>query len=219
MATEEILVIVMFAATMAVLLLGFPVAFTLAGSAVIFGAIGVLLDVFSFGLVGAFPQRVFSVMTTDVLIAAPLFIFMGVMLQRSAVAEELLEHIGYLFGRLRGGLGMSVTVVGMLLAASTGVIGATVVTLGLLSLPALMKHRYDIRLACGTITAAGTLGQIIPPSLVLVFMGDFLGYSYQQAMFKLGKYDAGSVGIVELFAGALLPGWCWSGSISSIRWR
>lgn len=196
----------MFGGTMAVLLLGFPVAFTLAGSAVIFGAIGVLFDVFNFNLIGAFPQRVFSIMKADVLIAVPLFIFMGVMLQRSDVASELLENLGRLFGRVRGGLGMSVTVVGMLLAASTGVIGATVVTLGLLSLPALLKQKYDVRLACGTICAAGTLGQIIPPSLVLVFLGDFLGYAYQQAQFKLGKYGGGTVGAVELFAGALLPG-------------
>jgi TRAP-type mannitol/chloroaromatic compound transport system permease large subunit len=187
-------------------MLGFPVAFTLAGSAVIFAALGVALDVFNFALIGAFPQRVFAVMTTDVLIAAPLFIFMGVMLQRSAVAEELLQSIGYLFGRVRGGLGVSVTIVGMLLAASTGVIGATVVTLGLLSLPVLLKHGYSVRLATGTICAAGTLGQIIPPSLVLVFLGDFLGYANQQAQFKMGKYGGGSVGVVELFAGALLPG-------------
>jgi TRAP-type mannitol/chloroaromatic compound transport system permease large subunit len=203
---EEILVIVMFVGTMALLMLGYPVAFTLAGSAVLFGAIGVLFDAFSFNLIGAFPQRVYAIMTTDVLIAAPLFIFMGVMLQRSAVAGELLENLGRLFGRVRGGLGISVTLVGMLLAASTGVIGATVVTLGLLSLPVMLKQRYDPRLACGTICAAGTLGQIIPPSLVLVFLGDFLGYAYQQAQFKLGKFGSGTVGVVELFAGALLPG-------------
>lgn len=206
METAEILVVVMFACTMGALMLGFPVAFTLAGSAVLFAAAGVVLDVFNFALIGAFPQRVFNVMKTDVLIAAPLFIFMGVMLQRSAVAEELLENIGYLFGRVRGGLGISVVLVGMLLAASTGVIGATVVTLGLLSLPVLLKHGYSVRLATGTICAAGTLGQIIPPSLVLVFLGDFLGYANQQAQFKMGKYGGGTVGVVELFAGALLPG-------------
>ena len=206
MFIEDIFVIVMFVGTMLLLMMGFPVAFTLAGSGLLFGALGLAMGAFDFVLLGAFPQRVFAIMTTNVLIAVPLFIFMGVMLQRSAVASELLENMGRLFGRIRGGLGISVTVVGMLLAASTGVIGATVVTLGLLSLPALLRQHYDVRLACGTIVAAGTLGQIIPPSLVLVFLGDFLGYAYQQAQFNLGKYDSGTVGVVELFAGALLPG-------------
>ncbi|MCW5770178.1 MAG: TRAP transporter large permease subunit [Rhodospirillaceae bacterium] len=196
----------MFVVTMGLLLLGYPVAFTLGGCAVLFGALGVALDAFNFGLLGAFPNRVYVIMKADVLIAAPLFIFMGVMLQRSKVAEELLESIGQIFGRLRGGLGLSVTIVGALLAASTGVIGATVVTLGLLSLPAFLKYKYDVRLATGTICAAGTLGQIIPPSLVLVFLGDFLGAANQQAQFKMGKYGGGTVGVVELFAGALLPG-------------
>ena len=165
-----------------------------------------MLDAFSFSLIGAFPQRVFGILTTNVLIAAPLFIFMGVMLHRSAVAEDLLVNIGRLFGRVRGGMGLAVTIVGMLLAASTGVIGATVVTLGLLSLPVMLKHNYDVRLASGTICAAGTLGQIIPPSLVLVFLGDFLGFANQQAQFKTMNFDSGTVGVVELFAGAMIPG-------------
>jgi tripartite ATP-independent transporter DctM subunit len=206
LALADILVTVMFVVTMALLMLGYPVAFTLGGAAVLFGALGVLLDAFNFGLLGAFPQRVYAIMKADVLIAAPLFIFMGVMLQRSRVAEDLLESIGQLFGSIRGGLGLSVTVVGALLAASTGVIGATVVTLGLLSLPAFIKYKYDLRLATGTICAAGTLGQIIPPSLVLVFLGDFLGAANQQAQFQSGKYGSGTVGVVELFAGALIPG-------------
>jgi tripartite ATP-independent transporter DctM subunit len=206
MDTASILVIVMFVTSMGLLMIGFPVAFTLGGSALFFALIGVLLDVFDFSLIGAFPQRVFGIMSTNVLIAAPLFIFMGVMLHRSAVAEDLLVNIGRLFGRVRGGLGMAVTIVGMLLAASTGVIGATVVTLGLLSLPVMLKHKYDVRLATGTICAAGTLGQIIPPSLVLVFLGDFLGFANQQAQFKTLNFDSGTVGVVELFAGSLIPG-------------
>ncbi len=206
MDTASILVIVMFLSSMGLLMVGFPVAFTLGGTAIIFAAIGVLLDAFSFSLIGAFPQRVFGILTTNVLIAAPLFIFMGVMLHCSAVAEDLLVNIGRLFGRVRGGMGLAVTIVGMLLAASTGVIGATVVTLGLLSLPVMLKHNYDVRLASGTICAAGTLGQIIPPSLVLVFLGDFLGFANQQAQFKTMNFDSGTVGVVELFAGALIPG-------------
>jgi tripartite ATP-independent transporter DctM subunit len=206
LSPAEILVTAMFVVTMSLLMLGYPVAFTLGGAAVLFGAVGVALDAFNFGLLGALPQRVYAIMKADVLIAAPLFIFMGVMLQRSRVAEDLLESIGQLFGRMRGGLGLSVTIVGALLAASTGVIGATVVTLGLLSLPAFIKYKYDLRLATGTICAAGTLGQIIPPSLVLVFLGDFLGAANQQAQFQSGKYGAGTVGVVELFAGALIPG-------------
>ena len=206
MDTASVLVIIMFVTSMGLLMIGFPVAFTLAGSAIFFAVIGVALDVFNFSLIGAFPQRVFAIMSTGVLIAAPRFIFMGVMLHRSAVAEDLLVNIGQLFGHVRGGMGLAVTIVGMLLAASTGVIGATVVTLGLLSLPVMLKHKYDVRLASGTICAAGTLGQIIPPSLVLVFLGDFLGFANQQAQFKMMKFGGGTVGVVELFAGALIPG-------------
>ncbi len=145
-------------------------------------------------------------MTNEVLIAVPLFVFMGVMLERSKVAEELLDTMGQLFGNLRGGLGISVSVVGALLAASTGIVGATVVTMGLLSLPTMLRRGYDPALACGTICAAGTLGQIIPPSIVLVVLGDQISNAHQEAQRLLGNFAPEPVSVGDLFAGALLPG-------------
>ena len=145
-------------------------------------------------------------MTNVTLIAVPLFVFMGVMLERSKVADRLLETMALLFGPLRGGLGISVTLVGMLLAASTGIVGATVVTMGLLSLPTMLKRGYDPKLATGTICASGTLGQIIPPSIVLVLLGDVLSSAYQQAQLDMGMYSPETVSVGDLFAGALIPG-------------
>jgi tripartite ATP-independent transporter DctM subunit len=145
-------------------------------------------------------------MVNEVLVAVPLFVFMGVMLERSRVSEQLLQTMGLLFGTLRGGLGLSVTIVGMLLAASTGIVGATVVTMGLLSLPAMLKAGYDPKLACGTICASGTLGQIIPPSIVLVILGDILQGANTQAQLAMGNFAPDPVSVVDLFAGALLPG-------------
>jgi TRAP-type mannitol/chloroaromatic compound transport system permease large subunit len=147
-------------------------------------------------------------MTNEVLMAVPLFVFMGVMLERSKVAEELLVTMGQLFGSLRGGLGISVSVVGALLAASTGIVGATVVTMGLLALPTMLRCGYDARLACGSITAAGTLGQIIPPSIVLVVLGDQISNAYEVAQRELGNFSPEPVSVGDLFAGALLPGLC-----------
>ncbi len=168
MAIKEILDVLMFGTLCLVLLAGFPVAFTLAGVALIFAFIGVGFGVFDPSFFGALPSRIYgNAMTNEVLIAVPLFVFMGVMLERSKVAEELLETMGRLFGTLRGGLGYSVAIVGALLAASTGIVGATVVTMGLLSLPTMLRRGYDPALASGSIAAAGTLGQIIPPSIVL----------------------------------------------------
>ena len=160
---------------------------------------------------GALPNRYFGVMINPVLVAVPLFIFMGVMLERSRIAEQLLQTMGMLFGRMRGGLGISVILVGMLLAASTGIVGATVVTMGLLSLPVMLKNRYDPRLATGVICASGTLGQIIPPSIVLVLLGDILQGASSQARNTLmaqGRFDVvlPPVNVLDLFAGALLPG-------------
>ncbi|HEX6142089.1 MAG TPA: TRAP transporter large permease subunit, partial [Geminicoccaceae bacterium] len=163
MLTGEILSLLMFATTCGVLLLGFPVAFSLAGTAFGFALLGSALDAFDLRLLGGLPSRYFGVMVNEVLVAVPLFVFMGVMLERSRLSEQLLQTMGLLFGSLRGGLGLSVTLVGMLLAASTGIVGATVVTMGLLSLPTMLKAGYDPKLACGTISASGTLGQIIPP--------------------------------------------------------
>ncbi len=198
--------LLMFATACAFLLSGFPVAFTLGGTALIFALIGLALGVVDFQFLNAMPQRIFGVMTNEVLVAVPLFIFMGVMLERSKVAEELLESMGRLFGRLRGGLGISVSIVGALLAASTGIVGATVVTMGLLSLPTMLRRGYDPKLACGSIAAAGTLGQIIPPSIVLVLLGDVLSSAYQRAQLNQGNFSPKTISIGDLFAGALIPG-------------
>ncbi len=202
----HILDILMFIAVCVLLLAGFPVAFTLSGVALLFAILGYGLGVFDVSFLSAFPQRIFGMMTNEVLIAVPLFVFMGVMLERSKVAEELLETMGRTFGRLRGGLGISVSLVGALLAASTGIVGATVVTMGLLSLPTMLKRGYSPRLACGSIAAAGTLGQIIPPSIVLVILGDQISNAYQKAQFEMGLFSPNAVSVGDLFAGALIPG-------------
>lgn len=207
MELAEIICLSMFAATCGFLMFGFPVAFTLAGTGLFFAGIGVTFGVFDWGLFGALPSRIFgNAMTNEILIAVPLFIFMGVMLERSKVAEELLDSMGMLFGSLRGGLGISVTIVGALLAASTGIVGATVVTMGLLSLPTMMKRGYNPSLACGTICAAGTLGQIIPPSIVLVLLGDQISNAYSDAQRSMGNFAPEPVSVGDLFAGALIPG-------------
>src|SRR5690554_4238624 len=179
----------MFFAVVGVLMFGFPVAFSLAGVSLLFAGIGYLAGVFDPSNFTSLAPRYLGVMTNEVLVAVPMFIFIGMMLERSGMAEKLLITMGRLFGSLRGGLGYSVVIVGALLAASTGIVGATVVTLGLLSLPAMMRAKYDPKLATGTICAAGTLGQIIPPSTVLVFLGDFLQSANQQAQIAMGNFS------------------------------
>ena len=207
METREVLDILMFVTACGFLLLGFPVAFTLAGTGFIFAIIGNILGVFDFSYFGALPSRIFgNAMWNEILIAVPLFVFMGVMLERSKVAEELLDAMGALFGSLRGGLGISVTIVGALLAASTGIVGATVVTMGLLSLPTMLKRGYNPSLATGSICAAGTLGQIIPPSIVLVLLGEQISNAYVDAQRAIGNWSPEPVSVGDLFAGALLPG-------------
>ena len=206
MTLNEVMLIVMFVGVCGVLIIGFPVAFSLAGAAMMFGGIGYFLGIFDLSFFGFFPNRIYAIMTNEILIAVPLFVFMGVMLERSKVAEELLDTMGQLFGPLRGGLGISVTVVGALLAASTGIVGATVVTMGLLSLPTMMRRGYDPALACGTICASGTLGQIIPPSIVLVVLGDQISNAYSEAQRSIGNYAPDPVSVGDLFAGALIPG-------------
>ena len=196
----------MFAAVCLVLLAGYPVAFSLAGTALGFAWLGYVLDLFDPLMLDALPNRLFGVMTNETLVAVPLFVFMGVMLEKSRVAEQLLDTMAALFGSLRGGLGISVTLVGMLLAASTGIVGATVVTMGLLSLPTMLRRGYDPGLACGTICASGTLGQIIPPSIILVLLGDVLSAAYQQAQLDMGIFAPETVSVGDLFAGAVLPG-------------
>ena len=206
MPLAEILAILMVVAVIGALMAGYPVALTLAGVSLMFGLFGHLLGVMGLGILGALPDRIYGVMTNDVLLAIPLFIFMGVMLERSRIAEDLLERMGRLFGRLRGGLGFSVVVVGALLAASTGIVGATAVTMGLIMLPAMMRHGYDPRLAAGTVAASATLAQIIPPSTVLVVLGDQLNNAYQSAQLAQGKFAPNVISVSDLFAGAILPG-------------
>ncbi len=208
MSANEILVVLMFFGVCIMLMGGFPVAFSLAGVALIFAGLGALIGAFDLSYLGFFPNRIFGIMTNEVLIAVPLFVFMGVMLERSKVAEELLDTLGMAFGSLPGGLGISVCVVGALLAASTGIVGATVVTMGLLSLPTMLRRGYDPSLACGSICASGTLGQIIPPSIVLVVLGDQISNAYQEAQRVLGNYAPDPVSVGDLFAGALIPGLC-----------
>lgn len=188
------------------LMLGFPVAFTLGGVALLFAGIGIALGVFDAAFLEAFPNRIFGIMGNETLLAVPLFVFMGVMLQRSKMAEDLLETVAAQFGRARGGLVFAVLLVGALLAASTGIVGATVVTLGLIALPTMLRHGYCPRLASGAVCASGTLGQIIPPSVVLVLLGDQLGSAYQQAQLKLGNFAPQTVSVGDLFAGAVVPG-------------
>jgi len=198
--------LLMFVGVCAVLLAGYPVAFSLGGTALAFALIGTATGTFDTAFLAAMPNRLYGIMTNVTLIAVPLFVFMGVMLERSKVAENLLDTMAMLFGPLRGGLGISVTIVGMLLAASTGIVGATVVTMGLLSLPTMVKRGYDPGLATGTICASGTLGQIIPPSIILVLLGDVLSSAYQQAQLDMGIFSPKTVSVGDLFVGAIFPG-------------
>jgi tripartite ATP-independent transporter DctM subunit len=195
----------MILAVIAALMAGYPVALTLAGVSLIVAVIGDATGAMSFAILGALPQRIFGVMTNPTLLAIPLFIFMGVMLERSAIAEDLLETMGRLFGRLRGGLAISVVIVGTLLAAAKGVVGATTVTMGLIVLPAMLRFGYDKRFAAGIVAATATLAQIFPPATVLILLGDQLGNSYQAAQLAQGKFAPDAVNVSDLFAGALIP--------------
>jgi tripartite ATP-independent transporter DctM subunit len=205
-ALADFLDLLMFAAVFGALLTGYPVAFALGGTAFLFALIAHFLGVFDLGFLQALPQRIYGIMTNEVLIAIPLFIYMGVMLERSKVAEDLLDTAGRALGRVPGGLGYAVTAIGALLAASTGIVGATAVTMGLISLPVMLKAGYDKRLACGSIAAAATLAQIVPPSTVLVVLGDQLAIAYQQAQLAEGVLAPATVTVGDLFAGALFPG-------------
>ena len=198
--------ILLFLAVCLVLMLGYPVALTLAGVALMFAAIGTLTGTFDSSLLGVLPNRLYGVINNPILMAVPLFVFMGVVLEKSKIAEQLLTSMAELFGRFRGGLIFSVFFVGMLLAASTGIVGATVVTMGLMSLPTLLKRGFDPAFSAGAICATGTLGQIIPPSIALVLLGDVLSNAYQQAQLQMGIFSPKSVSVGDLFAGALVPG-------------
>jgi tripartite ATP-independent transporter DctM subunit len=202
----EYISLLMFLAVCLVLLLGYPVAYSLAGTALIFAGIGALFGVFDTSYLQAVPSRLFGIVSNQTLIAVPLFIFMGVMLEKSRVAEDLLLAMEQVLGKLKSGLAVSVVLVGMLLAASTGIVGATVVTMGLLSLPTMLKKGYSPSFACGAICATGTLGQIIPPSIALVLLGDVLSSAFQQAQLNMGIFSPRSVSVGDLFVGALIPG-------------
>ena len=203
---SEFLAVAMVVAVCALLLVGYPVALTLAGVSLGFAILGAASHVMNLALLGALPARIFGVMSNDVLLAIPLFIFMGVMLERSRIAEDLLETMGRLFGALPGGLGFSVIVVGVLLAAAKGVVGATTVTMGLIVLPTMLRHGYDKALAAGTVAATATLAQIFPPATVLVLLGDQLSNSYQAAQLAQGNFAPQTVSVADLFAGAIIPG-------------
>lgn len=202
----EWIALLMFAVAIIVLLAGYPVAFSLGGIALIFAWFGVLLGSFDYAFLGTMPNRIFGIMGNETLMAVPLFVFMGITLERARIAESLLSSLSLLFGRLPGGLGISVTIVGMLLAASTGIVGATVVTMGLLSLPTMLRRGYDPAVATGTICASGTLGQIIPPSIVLVLLGDVLSSAYSQSQLDQGIFSPDTISVGDLFLGALMPG-------------
>ena len=202
----EYLDLIMFGALFFAILLGFPVSFTIAGVAVAFAFLGWTLGVMDLSLLGALGQRVFGLLSNQVLIAIPLFVLMGAILEKSRIAEELLDTMGRSFGQLRGGLGISVVLVGALLAASTGIVGATVVAMGLIALPTMLRSGYDPRVASGIVCTAGTLGQIIPPSTLLIILADVMSNAFQQAQYEQGKFSVEALSVGQFFAAAILPG-------------
>ena len=202
----ESLDLLMFAALIAAVLSGFPVAFSIAGVAVLFAYLGWSMGAMDISLLGAFGQRVFGLISNQVLIAIPLFVLMGALLEKSRIAEALLDTMGRLFGGLRGGLGISVVLVGALLAASTGIVGATVVAMGMIALPTMLRTGYDPRVASGIVCTAGTLGQIIPPSTLLIILADVMSNAYQQAQYEQGRFSVEALSVGQFFAAALLPG-------------
>ena len=202
----EFVPLILFIVMCASLLLGFPVAFTLGGVSLIFAGLGSIFGIFDLYLLETIPNRLFGIMTNSTLVAVPLFVFMGVILEKSKIAEKLLESMSEIFGNLKSGLGISVIIVGTLLAASTGIVGATVIAMGLISLPAMLKKGYSEEVSTGLIAATGTLGQIIPPSIALVILGDVLATAYQQAQLSMGNFSAKSFSVGDLFVAAIIPG-------------
>lgn len=202
----EYLDVLMFAGLMVAVLSGFPVAFAIAGTAVLFAYLGWVLGVMNISLLGAMSQRVFGTLSNEILIAIPLFVLMGGILEKSRIAETLLETMGELFGRLRGGLGISVVLVGALLAASTGIVGATVVAMGMIALPTMLRAGYSPAVASGIVCTAGTLGQIIPPSTLLIILSDVMSSAFQQAQYEQGKFSVETLSVGQIFAAALMPG-------------
>ena len=203
---EGQLALAMFVVVCVVLLLGFPVALTLGGTALGFAALGILIGHFDPDYLTALTGRIFGTMGNETLVAVPLFILMGVVLERAKIAEDLLANMAGLFGDRPGGLGVAVILVGALLAASTGIVGATVVTMGVLALPSMLRAGYQPQLATGTICATGTLGQIIPPSIALVLLGDIMSSAYQQAQLRMNVINTDTVSVGDLFVGAMVPG-------------
>ena len=202
----ESLPFLMLLFTLVILLSGYPVAFCLSGASLIFASVGYFTGHFDSSFLAALPERIFGTMNNQVLIAIPLFIFMGLVLEKSKISEKLLDTMALCFGGVRGGLSLSVCLVGGLLAASTGIVGATVVTMGLISLPIMLKRKYSPSLSCGVICASGTLGQIIPPSIVLIVLGDVISSAHQQAQLAMGVFSPSSVSVGDLFMGAIFPG-------------
>ena len=204
--TEHYLLILFIISTFSLLLSGYPVGFVLAGTSLLFSFIASIMGVFDVSFLMAFPNRLFGIMTNQNLLAVPLFILMGMILEKTKIAENLLTAMNQIYNNTSGGYAISVVVVGALMGASTGIVGASVVTLGLLSLPVMIKNNYPKHLTCGVICASGTLGQIIPPSLVLILLADVLSSAYQQAQLNMGIFSPETVTIAELFAGAVIPG-------------
>lgn len=204
--SQEFFAFLLFLLLAIFLLIGYPVAITLAGTAILVGTIGFILDLFPIVLLSVLPNRIFGILTNETLIAVPLFIFMGVMLEKSGIANDLLENMSKIWGQRRGGLVYSILIVGVLMAASTGIVGATVVTMGILSLPLMIKWKYNKKISTGVICASGTLGQIIPPSIVLVLLADVFQGANEQAAAISGNLAPDPVSSVDLFAGAIFPG-------------
>lgn len=202
----EWLPLIMLVSVFVILLAGYSVALTLAGVSLMFAIVGIAFNVFDPDIFGFLPSRLFGIVTNQTLIAVPLFVFMGVTLEKTKIADTLLVNMSILMRRFPGGLAIAVIIVGTLLAASTGIVGATVITMGLLSLPVMLRQGYQHGLASGTIVATGTLGQIIPPSIALVLLADVLSNAYQQAQLSLGLFSPKSISVSDLFAGSLLPG-------------
>ena len=196
----------MFAALMVAILSGFPVSFSIAGVAIAFAYLGWMLGVMDVSLLGALGQRAFGLIGNQVLIAIPVFVLMGAILEKSKIAEELLDTMGRSFGQLRGGLGISVVLVGALLAASTGIVGATVVAMGMIALPTMLRAGYSPSVASGIVCTAGTLGQVIPPSTLLIILADVMSNAYQQAQYEQGKFSVEALSVGQFFAAAIIPG-------------
>jgi len=202
----EIIPILLIVLIFAALLLGYPVAFTLAGTSILFALLGIALDFFDPNLFKTLPMRIFGIMNNQTLLAVPLFVFMGVVLERSGIAAKMLRDMAIVFKNTNSGLSISIIIVGALLAASTGIVGATVVTMGLMSLPAMLKQGYDKDFASGLVASTGTLGQIIPPSIALVLLGDVMSNAYQRAQNNMGVFSQETVSVGDLFVGAIVPG-------------